>query len=119
MSKPPRAAVHTLALALKKLLQAENPIKVIGTRHGEKRYETLLTREELSVAKDLGGYFQVPADNRDLNYSHYFSEGREEVTVQQDYNSHNTEQKDVDGMCSLLLKLDCVQQAMRGEKVEI
>ena len=104
---------------MKKLLRVGNPISVIGARHGEKLYETLLTREEMAVAEDLDGYFRVPADNRDLNYSQYFSEGREEVTLKQDYNSHNTDQKDVDEMCELLLKLECVQMALRGEKVDL
>jgi UDP-glucose 4-epimerase len=112
-------SLETLAKALMKLLDADNPIQVIGTRHGEKLYETLLTREEFAVAEDLGDYFRVPADNRDLNYSQYFDEGREEVTVKEDYNSHNTTQKNVDEMCELLLKLECVQQALRGEKVEL
>ena len=118
VQKAAACTLEALALALKKLLKADNPITVIGTRHGEKLYETLLTREEMAVAEDLKGYFRVPADNRDLNYSQYFSEGRQEVTTKQDYNSHNTVQKDVDGMCELLLKLECVRQAMRGEKVE-
>jgi len=119
VQKAAACTLHTLALALKKVLNVDNPINIIGTRHGEKLYETLLTREEMSVAQDLSGYFRVPADNRDLNYSQYFSEGREEVASKQDYNSHNTDQKDVDGMCELLIKLECVRQAMRGEKVEI
>jgi UDP-N-acetylglucosamine 4,6-dehydratase/5-epimerase len=119
VQKAAACTLETLAKALLKLLGADNPISVIGTRHGEKLYETLLTREENSVAEDLGGYFRVPADNRDLNYSQYFSEGREEVAVKEDYNSHNTAQKDVEGMCELLLKLDCVQRAMRGEKIEL
>ncbi len=119
IQKAAACTLEILALALKKLLKADNPINVIGTRHGEKLYETLLTREEMAVAKDLKGYFRVPADNRDLNYSQYFSEGREEVALNPDYNSHNTEQKDVHGMCELLLKLECVQMALRGEKVEL
>jgi len=119
IQKAVACTLETLALAMKKLLKADNPVNIIGTRHGEKLYETLLTREEMAVAEDLDGYFRVPADNRDLNYSQYFSEGREEVTLKQDYTSHNTEQKDVDGMCELLLKLECVQRALRGEKVDI
>lgn len=119
VQKAAACTLETLALALKKLLKADNPISIIGTRHGEKLYETLLTREEMTAAEDLPGYFRVPADNRDLNYSQYFSEGREEVRLKQDYNSHNTDQKDVDGMCELLLMLECVRQAMRGEKVDI
>lgn len=117
VQKAPSATIETLALALKKLLNAENPIEIIGTRHGEKLFETLLTREEMVVAEDMGGYFRVPADNRDLNYALYFSEGRQEVSTNIDYNSHNVELLDVDGMCDLLLKLDCVQQALRKELV--
>ncbi|QTA93597.1 polysaccharide biosynthesis protein [Desulfonema magnum] len=119
VQKAAACTLETLALALKKLLKADNPVTIIGTRHGEKLYETLLTREEMAVAEDLEGYFRVPADNRALNYSQYFSEGREELALEQDYNSHNTHQKDVDGMCELLLKLECVQSALRGERVEI
>ena len=119
VQKAAACTLETLALALRKLLNADNPISIIGTRHGEKLYETLLTREEMASAHDLCGYFRVPADNRDLNYSQFFSEGREEVAFKQDYNSHNTDQKDVDGMCELLLKLECVRQAMRGERVEV
>ena len=119
VQKASACTLETLALALKKLLKADSPISIIGTRHGEKLYETLLTREEMAVAKDLKGYFRVPSDNRDLNYSQYFSEGREEVSLNLDYNSHNTDQKNVDGMCELLLKLECVQMALQGEKVEL
>jgi UDP-glucose 4-epimerase len=119
VQKAPGCTIDTLTLALRKLLKLDNPVRVIGTRHGEKLYETLLTREEMVAAEDLGGYYRVPADNRDLNYALYFSQGRSEVGHLQDYNSHNTPRLDVDGMCALLLKLDCVQQAMRGEKVEI
>jgi len=117
VQKAAACTLETLALALKKLLNVDNPINFIGTRHGEKLYETLLTREEMAAAHDLPGYFRVPADNRDLNYSQYFSEGCEEVAFKQDYNSHNTEQKDVDGMCELLLKLECVRQAMHGDQL--
>ena len=119
VQKAPAATVETLALALKKLLHAANPIRIIGTRHGEKLYETLLTREELSAAEDLGGYYRVPADNRDLNYAAYFSEGRCEVALKEDYNSHNTHRLEIEDMCQLLLKVDCVQQALRDEKVEV
>jgi UDP-glucose 4-epimerase len=119
VQKAPACSIETLALALKKLLDASNPLNVIGTRHGEKLYETLLTREELAGAQDLGGYYRVPADNRDLNYALYFSEGEKDVSVKDDYNSHNTTRVDVAGMCDLLLKLECVQKAVRGERVEI
>ncbi len=119
VQKAPSATIETLALALKKLMKTDVPVTIIGTRHGEKLYESLLTREELAVAQDLGGYYRVPADNRDLNYAAFFSEGREEVSLKEDYNSHNTARVDVDGMCELLLKLDCVNAAMRGERVEV
>jgi UDP-N-acetylglucosamine 4,6-dehydratase/5-epimerase len=119
VQKAPSATIEVLALALKKLMKSDVPVTIIGTRHGEKLYESLLTREELAVAEDLGGYYRVPADNRDLNYAAFFSEGREEVSLKEDYNSHNTARVDVEGMCELLLKLDCVNAAMRGERIEI
>jgi UDP-N-acetylglucosamine 4,6-dehydratase/5-epimerase len=119
VQKAPSATIETLALALKKLLKTDVPVSIIGTRHGEKLYESLLTREEMAVAQDLGGYYRVPADNRDLNYAVFFSEGREEVSLKEDYNSHNTTREDVDSMCALLLKLDCVNAAMKGERVEV
>jgi UDP-glucose 4-epimerase len=116
IQKAPASTIGTLANAMKKLFNVDNPIEIIGTRHGEKLYETLLTREEMSVAEDLGGYYRVPADNRDLNYTVYFSEGREEIALKDDYNSHNTLRLDEESMCKLLLKLDIVQRALRGEK---
>jgi UDP-N-acetylglucosamine 4,6-dehydratase/5-epimerase len=119
VQKAPSATIETLALALKKLLKTDVPVSIIGTRHGEKLYESLLTREEMAVAQDLGGYYRVPADNRDLNYAAFFSEGREEVSLKEDYNSHNTTREDVDSMCALLLKLDCVNAAIRGERVDV
>ena len=116
VQKAPASTIENLAKALKTIFKANNPIEIIGTRHGEKLFETLLTREEMSVAEDLGGYYRVSADNRDLNYSVYFSEGREEVAIKDDYNSHNTLRLDEESMCKLLLKLDIVQRALRGEK---
>ncbi len=100
-----------------RLLNAENEIRVIGTRHGEKLYETLLNREEMVQAEDLGDYYRVPADARDLNYSSFFSKGKTEVSEAVDYNSHNTELLDVDAMMELLLKLQCVQDALKGKAV--
>ena len=102
VQKAPAATIDTLAEALKRLLRADNPIRIIGTRHGEKLYETLLTREEMVVAEDMGGYYRVPADNRDLNYALYFSEGRHEVAAKTDYNSHNVQLLDIDGMCRFI-----------------
>ena len=116
VQKAPACTIGVLAEAVKKILQADNPINIIGTRHGEKLYETLLTREEMTVAEDLGGYYRVPADNRDLNYAAFFSEGRAEVALKEDYNSHNTQRLDVDGMCELLMKLEGVQLTLQGRK---
>ena len=119
VQKAPAATIETLAQALKKLMKATTPVNIIGTRHGEKLYETLLTREEMSVAKDEGDYYRVPSDKRDLNYEQFFSTGSEKVGEVEDYNSHNTRRLDVDGMIELLLKLDIVNRAVRGEKVDV
>jgi UDP-glucose 4-epimerase len=117
VQKAPSATIGTLAVALLKLLNAQNEIRIIGTRHGEKLYETLLNREEMAQTEDLGDYYRVPADVRDLNYSSFFSSGKAEVSEAVDYNSHNTELLDVDGMMKLLLKLQCVQDALNGKTV--
>lgn len=117
VQKAPAATIGTLAKALLKLLNAQNEIRIIGTRHGEKLYETLLNREEMAQTEDLGDYYRVPADVRDLNYSSFFSSGKAEVSEAIDYNSHNAEQLDVDGMMKLLLKLQCVQAALNGKTV--
>jgi UDP-N-acetylglucosamine 4,6-dehydratase/5-epimerase len=117
VQKAPSATIGTVAEALLKLLNADNEIRVIGTRHGEKLYETLLNREEMAQAEDLGAYYRVPADARDLNYSNFFSAGRKEVSDAADYASHNTERLDVHGMVDLLLKLQCVQDALQGRPV--
>jgi UDP-glucose 4-epimerase len=114
VQKAPAATIETLALAMKKLFDAPNPVRVIGTRHGEKLFETLLTREERVKAQDMGSYFRVPADNRDLNYNVYFQEGQETLSHEEDYHSHNTERLDVDGMMAMLLKLDLVQSELAG-----
>ncbi|MBI4508412.1 MAG: polysaccharide biosynthesis protein [Deltaproteobacteria bacterium] len=114
VQKAPAATIQALALALKKLFNADNPVKVIGTRHGEKLYETLLTREERARAEDLGGYFRIPADNRDLNYNLYFSEGQEKVSSEEDYNSHNTRRLNINEVAELLLKLELVQGELKS-----
>ncbi len=114
VQKAPAATIGTLANALKRLFHADNPIHIIGTRHGEKAYETLLTREEMLRAEDYGDYFRVPADTRDLNYADFFSEGRTELSVVSDYNSHNTRQLKEDGMVELLTRLDYVRQELAG-----
>lgn len=114
VQKAPAATIGTLAEAVKRVFGAENPVKVFGTRHGEKLYETLLTREERARAEDLGGYFRIPADSRDLNYNAYFTEGEQRISALEDYHSHNTQQLDVEGMAALLLKLDYIQEELKG-----
>lgn len=117
--KAPAATIETLARALKKLFKGNNEIRIIGTRHGEKLYETLLTREEMARAEDLGDYFRIPADIRDLNYACYFTEGEEKVSGHEDYHSHNTRQLDEDELIALLLKLDFVRRALATGKIEL
>lgn len=112
VQKEPSATIATLALALKQLFAADTPIRIIGTRHGEKQYETLLTREEMLRADDQGGYYRVPADNRDLNYDAYYTEGQEPLSQQEDYNSHNTRQVDVAEMVELLLRLPEIKEQL-------
>jgi UDP-glucose 4-epimerase len=118
VQKAPACTLGTLAEAMQSVLGTCNPIQVIGTRHGEKLYETLLTREERVRAVDLDDYFRVPADNRDLNYAKYFSEGESRVSAMEDYNSHNTRRLDTPEMADLLAKLDCVQAAIREQRRE-
>jgi len=117
VQKAPSATIATLAEAMLKIFNATNEIRIIGTRHGEKLYETLLNREEMSKAEDMGDYYRIPADVRDLNYACYFVEGQEEISVKEDYNSHNSTRLDVDGMLQLLLKLEIIQRALNGERV--
>jgi UDP-N-acetylglucosamine 4,6-dehydratase/5-epimerase len=105
VQKAPAATIETLAIALKELYNSDIPINIIGTRHGEKLYETLVNREEMVKAIDMGDYYRIPADNRDLNYGKYFSEGEEHVSKVEEYHSHNTKILDVEGMKELLLKL--------------
>jgi len=119
VQKAPAATVMTLVEAIKKIFQAKNEVHIIGTRHGEKLYETLLTREEMSKAEDLGDYYRVPMDVRDLNYSCYFSEGIPEVSIQDEYNSHNTRRLDVDELKDMLLKLDFVKETLKTGKINI
>jgi len=119
VQKSPASTVMDIALALKDIFEADNKIKIIGIRHGEKIYETLCTREEMGKAEDLGGYYRVPADVRDLNYSKYFSEGEKEQESIDDYNSNNTHRLNLEETKELLLNLDYVQQELktRTEKV--
>jgi len=106
VQKSPAATIQTLAIAMKELYNSNSEIKIIGTRHGEKLYETLVNREEMAKAEDLGDYYRIPADTRDLNYNTYFTEGKEKVSRIEEYTSHNTERLDVEGMKKLLMKLD-------------
>ena len=115
VNKAPAGTIGDLAQALKELCNADNEIKIIGTRHGEKLYETLCTREEMVKAQDMGDFYRIPADNRDLNYAQYFSEGEEDVSVIEDYHSHNTEQLGVEGMKKLLVNLPLIKKEVFGE----
>ena len=115
VQKAPAATLETLAEALKELYSSDVPVRVIGTRHGEKLYETLVSREEMAKAEDMGGYFRVPCDTRDLNYDKFFFKGQEKVSALEDYHSHNTARLDVEGMKKLLLKLDFVRERKRAE----
>jgi UDP-glucose 4-epimerase len=115
VQKSPAATIYTLAQALIELYNSDSKIQVIGTRHGEKLYETLVNREDMIKAEDLGDYYRIPADNRDLNYAQYFSEGKTEVSQHDEYHSHNTGRLDVEGMKQLLLKLPMVRKDILGE----
>ncbi len=116
VNKAPAGKIGDLAIALKEMFKANNEIKIIGTRHGEKLYETLCTREEMLKAEDMGEFYRIPADNRDLNYAQYFSEGKEDVSKIEDYHSHNATQQDVEGMKKLLLKLPIIRKEILGEE---
>jgi len=116
VQKAPAATIATTAAALKRIFKSNNPIRIIGTRHGEKLYETLLTREEMARAEDLGDYYRIPADTRDLNYNLYFTEGQEKVSKEQDYNSHNTRRLDIDELVEMLSNLDIVRDELKGWK---
>jgi len=115
VQKAPSATVATLAQALIDLYNSSSEIKVIGTRHGEKLYETLVNREDMIKAEDLGDYYRIPADNRDLNYEQYFSEGMPDIANLNEYHSHNTTILDVEGMKQLLLKLPIIRKDILGE----
>jgi UDP-N-acetylglucosamine 4,6-dehydratase len=119
VQKAPAATLVTLAQALFALLgRPDHPIEIIGTRHGEKAHETLLSREERAAAEDLGDYFRVPPDLRDLNYGKFVEQGEKKITVAEDYNSFNTHRLDVDGMKALLMKLDFIRDLVAGRPAE-
>ncbi|ULB33518.1 polysaccharide biosynthesis protein [Proteiniphilum propionicum] len=114
VQKAPAATLSVLANALKELLKANNEVKTIGTRHGEKLYETLVTREEMAKSIDMGNYYRIPCDARDLNYDKYFIEGEEKISAFEDYHSHNTHRLSLDEMMKLLLKLDVIKENIPG-----
>jgi len=118
VKKAPACTLSDLAQALKELLEADTEVRVIGTRHGEKVYETLVNREEMAKAMDLGDYYRIPADTRDLNYDKYFNAGDEKVKQTMEYTSHNTRRLDVEGTKNLLMTLDCVHEARRQRGLE-
>ncbi|NCB25249.1 MAG: UDP-glucose 4-epimerase, partial [Bacteroidia bacterium] len=114
VQKAPACTIGDLAQAVKEVFRAPNEIRIIGTRHGEKQHETLLTREEYFAAQDLGGYFRIPADTRDLNYDKYFVEGSEELSLDREYNSGNTGRLDVEEIKKKLLALPYVQNELKN-----
>lgn len=116
VQKAPASTIGDLAKAIKELLKADNEIRIIGTRHGEKLYETLLTKEEMARASDLGAYYLIPADARDLNYNKYFSEGKQEISYGWEYTSHNTERLDVEGVKKLLSERKIIEEILEGNK---
>ncbi|RLD45098.1 MAG: UDP-glucose 4-epimerase [Bacteroidetes bacterium] len=118
VQKAPAATIETLAIAIKELYKSDAEIRLIGTRHGEKLYESLVNREEMVKAIDMGDYYRIPADNRDLNYDQYFSEGEPDMSKVEEYHSHNTERLDVEGTKKLLLKLPLIRRDVLGEDVE-
>jgi UDP-N-acetylglucosamine 4,6-dehydratase len=116
VQKSPAATIEVLAKALLELYDSKNEIKIIGTRHGEKLYETLVNQEDMVKAVDHGNYYRIPADNRDLNYAQYFSEGTPDVSKYEEYHSHNTHRLTVEEMKTLLLKLPIIRRDILGEK---
>ena len=114
VQKAPASTVLDLAEALKKMLKKNSEIKVIGTRHGEKLFESLVSREEMARAEDLGGYYRIPSDSRDLNYGKYFVEGEIDVASMDDYTSHNTRRLNVDEVIQTLMKLDIIRSALHA-----
>jgi UDP-glucose 4-epimerase len=114
VQKAPASTVADLAQALTELFGGKEKARIIGTRHGEKLFESLISREEMAHAQDMGGYYRIPADNRDLNYAQYFSEGEEKISHAEDYTSHNTNRLNVEQVKSLLLKLDFIKEELNA-----
>jgi UDP-N-acetylglucosamine 4,6-dehydratase len=115
VQKSPASTINDLAQALVEMYKSDSEIRTIGTRHGEKLYETLVNREDMVKAEDLGGYYRIPADNRDLNYAQYFTEGEPEVSKYDEYHSHNTNRLDVEGVKKLLQKLPIIKKDILGQ----
>jgi UDP-N-acetylglucosamine 4,6-dehydratase len=114
VQKAPASTVADMAQALKEIFKKDNPVRIIGTRHGEKLYESLISREEMAKAEDMGDYYRIPADNRDLNYAQYFSEGKEKLSRLDDYTSHNTDRLDIPQIKKLLLLLDYIKKELHA-----
>jgi UDP-N-acetylglucosamine 4,6-dehydratase len=114
VQKAPASTIGVIAQALKEIWEKDNPVRIIGTRHGEKLFESLVSREEMARVEDMAGYYRIPADNRDLNYAKYFSDGEERISALDDYTSHNTERLSVEQVKTLLLKLDYIQGELNG-----
>jgi UDP-glucose 4-epimerase len=117
VQKAPASTIMDLAIAVKEVFNVDNEVRVIGTRHGEKLYETLLTREERAKAQDMDNYFRVSADNRNLNYNKYFYIGEEAISELEDYNSHNTRRLNIEEVKKTLLSLDYIQQELKSDKL--
>jgi UDP-glucose 4-epimerase len=115
VQKAPACTVGVLAEAVRRIFESRASIRVIGTRHGEKLYESLVSREEMARAEDMGGFYRIPADARDLNYDKFFSQGEERISTSEDYTSHNTQRMDLDEVVRLLRNLDYVKAELRGE----
>jgi UDP-glucose 4-epimerase len=113
IQKAPAATLETLLQALKELFHADTVVRIIGTRHGEKLYESLVTREEMAKSIDMGNYFRIPCDDRDLNYDKYFTNGQAKISIAEDYNSHNTHRLNIDEMKQLLIKLDIIKDSIK------
>ncbi|KNF09649.1 putative nucleoside-diphosphate sugar epimerase [Gottschalkia purinilytica] len=120
VQKSPASTIENLAIALNEIFKGESKINIIGTRHGEKLFETLITREEMTKIDDLGRYYRIPLDDRDLNYNKYFYEGKEDISFLKDYNSHNTKRLNLEELKSLLLNLDLIKNQLNiGSKDEV
>lgn len=117
VQKAPASTIGDLVQALKEIFNRNNPVRIIGTRHGEKLYESLVSREEMARVEEMERYYRIPADNRDLNYAMYFTDGQEQISTLDDYTSHNTERLNVAQVKELLLRLDFIQEHLQGRNI--